>query len=122
MVSFLKSQPHVQILVVEKTDRLYRNFRDAVTLEDLDIEIHFVKEGQVLSKECKVSSEVHARYSPGSSAQLLGKPTRRSEQGYGEKAAQGTYPGRAPFGYRNNKDTRAIEIHTSKSRDCAVHV
>ena len=28
-----------------------------------------------------------------------------------EKAEQGTYPGRAPYGYINNKGTRAIEIH-----------
>lgn len=39
-----------QILIVEKTDRLYRNLRDAVTLEDLDIEIHLVKEGQIISR------------------------------------------------------------------------
>ena len=32
---------------------LYRNFKDAVTLEDLDIEIHFVKESQILSKDSK---------------------------------------------------------------------
>ena len=53
MISFLKRNRTCRIVVVEKTDRLYRNFRDAVTLEDLDIEIHFVKEGQVLSKEAK---------------------------------------------------------------------
>jgi site-specific DNA recombinase len=53
MIAFLKKQPTCQVLLVEKTDRLYRNFRDAVTLEDLDIEIHFVKEGQVLSKDAK---------------------------------------------------------------------
>jgi hypothetical protein len=27
-----------------------------------------------------------------------------------EKAAQGIYPGHAPFGYRNNKADRTIEI------------
>lgn len=31
-----------------------------------------------------------------------------------EKAAQGTYPGRAPFGYRNNPATRTIDIHSEK--------
>jgi DNA invertase Pin-like site-specific DNA recombinase len=28
-----------------------------------------------------------------------------------EKASQGTYPGHAPFGYRNNTGTRTIDIH-----------
>ena len=36
-------------------------------------------------------------------------------KGMYEKAAQGTYPARAPFGYINNQATRAIEIHPEKS-------
>jgi DNA invertase Pin-like site-specific DNA recombinase len=32
-----------------------------------------------------------------------------------EKASQGTYPGRSPFGYRNNAATRSIEIHNEKA-------
>ena len=39
MVSWFKRNRSCRVLLVEKTDRLYRNFRDAVTLEDLDIEI-----------------------------------------------------------------------------------
>ena len=45
-------------MLVEKTDRLYRNFRDAVTLEDLDVEIHLVKEGQVISKDAKSQAKL----------------------------------------------------------------
>ena len=48
MVDFLRRSKNSRIVLVEKTDRLYRNFRDAVTLEDLEAEIHFVKENQVL--------------------------------------------------------------------------
>jgi hypothetical protein len=32
-----------------------------------------------------------------------------------EKAAQGTYPGRAPFGYRNNRLERTIEVHPTNA-------
>lgn len=53
MVKFLEANPHVKTLLVEKTDRLYRNFRDYVTLEDLDLEIHLVKEGEILSKDAR---------------------------------------------------------------------
>jgi site-specific DNA recombinase len=53
MVTWLKRNRSCRVLLVEKTDRLYRNFRDAVTLEDLDLEIHFVKEGSVVSKDSK---------------------------------------------------------------------
>src|SRR2546427_658469 len=50
MVRFLGDQKACRVVLVEKTDRLYRNFRDCVTLEDLDVEIHLPKEGQVISK------------------------------------------------------------------------
>jgi site-specific DNA recombinase len=49
MVAYLKSHPAVGVLLVEKTDRLYRNLKDWVTVDELDIEIHFPKEGIVLS-------------------------------------------------------------------------
>ena len=42
MVEFLQNNhPEIRTILVEKTDRLYRNFRDYVTLEDLDLEIPF---------------------------------------------------------------------------------
>ncbi len=37
------------VVLVEKTDRLYRNLKDWVTVDELDVEIHFVKENVVLS-------------------------------------------------------------------------
>ena len=51
MVCFFNQTPSCRILIVEKTDRLYRNLRDCVTLEDLEIEIHLPKEGQIISKD-----------------------------------------------------------------------
>ena len=52
MISYLVKNPTCRIILVEKTDRLYRNFR-GVTLEDLDVEIHLPKEGQIISKDSK---------------------------------------------------------------------
>lgn len=51
MVAYLKAHPTVRILLVEKTDRLYRNLKDWVTIDELDVEIHFPKEGVVLSRD-----------------------------------------------------------------------
>src|SRR6516165_9975204 len=51
-VAFLKrNRSHA--LLVEKTDRLYRNFRDYVTMDDLGVEIHFVKEGGILAPDSR---------------------------------------------------------------------
>src|ERR1700735_2001872 len=58
MVTWFKRNRSCRVLLVEKTDRLYRNFRDAVTLEDLDIETHLVKEGQIISKDAKSQAKL----------------------------------------------------------------
>jgi Resolvase, N terminal domain len=50
MLQFLKSDPTCSTILVEKTDRLYRNIKDWTTVDDLDVTIHFVKENAIVSK------------------------------------------------------------------------
>ncbi len=64
MVAFLKKQRQIQsparpcrTILVEKTDRLYRNLRDYVTLDELDVDIHFVKESIILSADSHSSAK-----------------------------------------------------------------
>ena len=52
MLTFLGSDPTCRTILVEKTDRLYRNIKDWITVDDLDeIEVHFVKEAAIVSKQ-----------------------------------------------------------------------
>lgn len=44
MIAFL-AKSSCKVVLVEKTDRLYRNIKDWVTVADLDAEVHLVKEG-----------------------------------------------------------------------------
>ncbi len=110
MVAWLKRNRSCRTLLVEKTDRLYRNFRDAVTLEDLDIEIHFVKEGSAVSKDSRSQTRliqgIHLVMARNYSENLR----EEVKKGMREKASQGVFPGHAPFGYRNNKAERTIEV------------
>ena len=110
MVAWFKRNRSCRILLVEKTDRLYRNFRDAVTLEDLDIEIHFVKEGSAISKDSgsqtRLIQGIHLVLARNYSENLR----EEVKKGMHEKLSQGGFPGLAPFGYRNNKAERTIEI------------
>jgi DNA invertase Pin-like site-specific DNA recombinase len=46
-----------RVLLVEKTDRLYRNLKDWVTLDELDLEIHFVKENVIFSHDSRSSEK-----------------------------------------------------------------
>ncbi len=55
MVAFLNKHPTCRVILVEKTDRLYRNIKDWVSLDELDVEIHLVKENVVLSEDSRSS-------------------------------------------------------------------
>jgi site-specific DNA recombinase len=115
MVTWFKRNRSCRVLLVEKTDRLYRNFRDAVTLEDLDIEIHFVKEGSAVSKDSRSQTRliqgIHLVMARNYSENLR----EEVKKGMREKAEQGIYPSHAPFGYRNNKAERTIEVDSNDS-------
>jgi site-specific DNA recombinase len=111
MVRFFQKHPDCRIVIVEKTDRLYRNFRDYVTLEDLGVEIHLAKEGQVLNKDSKSQAKLMHGFQVLMARNYIENLREEVRKGMKEKAAQGVYPGRAPLGYRNNQLQRNIEIH-----------
>jgi site-specific DNA recombinase len=115
MVTFFENNRTCRTLLVEKTDRLYRNIHDPVTVDDLDIEVHFVKEGDIISKSAK--SQVKFVHDIRIAVARNYSENLREEvkKGMNEKASQGFYPGRAPFGYRNNKDTRKIDLNPEKA-------
>jgi site-specific DNA recombinase len=115
MVSHFRRNRSCRVLLVEKTDRLYRNFRDAVTLEGLDISIFFVKEGEWLSKDSKSQVKFMHDIRLAMARNYTENQSEEVKKGMCEKASQGMYPGRPPFGYRNNKAARTIEIHTEKA-------
>ena len=111
MVQSLSRNRTCRTVLVEKTDRLYRNFRDAVTLEDLDIELHLVKEGQIISKDARSQAKLIHGMQLVLARNYIENLREEVKKGMREKAEQGIYPGRAPFGYRNNKADRTIEVH-----------
>jgi site-specific DNA recombinase len=110
MVAWFRRNRSCRILLVEKTDRLYRNLRDAVTLEDLEIKTHLVKEGQIISKEAKSQAKLIHGINLVLARNYSENLREEVKKGMREKASQGIYPGHAPFGYRNNKADRTIEI------------
>jgi site-specific DNA recombinase len=116
MLTFLKRSKNCTAVLVEKTDRLYRNLDDAATFENLGIEIHFVKTGSVVSKNARPQTKFMHDIELAQARFYSGNLREEVIKGMREKAEQGIYPGRAPFGYRNNRDTRSIEIHPDNSR------
>ena len=101
MVAFLGANPRVRIILVEKTDRLYRNLKDWVMLDDLDVEIHLVKEGAVLSRDSKSSEKFMHGIKVLMAKNYIDNLSEETKKGMLEKAEQGIWPSAAPLGYRN---------------------
>jgi site-specific DNA recombinase len=110
MLKFLGANPTCRVVIVEKTDRLYRNFKDYVTLEDLDIEIHLPKEGQIISKESQSQAKLMHGIHVVMARNYIDNLREEVKKGMREKAEQGTYPSRPPKGYRHNVLKHTIEV------------
>ena len=102
--------PDVRNVLVEKTDRLYRNLKDYAVLEDYDIDIHLVKEGQVISKDSGSSAKLMHGIKVVLAKNYIDNLSEEVKKGMNKKVEEGGYPHKAPFGYRNNKEERTVEI------------
>ena len=109
MVTFFKQQPTCRTLLVEKTDRLYRNLKDWVTLDDLDLEVHFVKENIVLTRDSRSSEKFLHGIKVLMAKNYIDNLSEEVRKGLQEKADQGHWPSVAPVGYLNNRQTHRIE-------------
>ena len=101
MVAYFKAHPTVRVMLVEKTDRLYRNLKDWVTVDELDVEIHFPKEGVVLSGASRSSEKFMHGIKVLMAKNYIDNLSEETRKGMQEKAEQGIWPTVAPLGYRN---------------------
>ena len=101
MVAHLKAHPTTRVLLVEKTDRLYRNLKDWVTVDELEVEIHFVKEGVVLSRVSRSSEKFMHGIKVLMAKNYIDNLSEEVRKGMQEKAEQGIWPTVLPLGYRN---------------------
>jgi site-specific DNA recombinase len=101
MVAYLKAHPSIRVMVVEKTDRLYRNLKDWVTVDELEVEIHFPKEGVVLSRDSRSSEKFMHGIKVLMAKNYIDNLSEEARKGMLEKAEQGICPTKTPLGYRN---------------------
>ena len=102
MITYLKrNSASCRVILVEKTDRLYRNIKDWVTLDDLDLEIHLVKEGVVLSDDARSTDKFMHGIRVLMAKNYVDNLSEEATKGMREKARQGLWPSRAPLGYMN---------------------
>ncbi len=101
MVGYFKQHLECRVLLVEKTDRLYRNFKDYVTIDELKLEIHFVKENVILSDQSRSSEKLVQGIKVLMAKNYIDNLSEEVRKGLRTKAAQGLWPSFAALGYAN---------------------
>ena len=110
MVAFLKETADCRIVLVEKADRLYRNIKDWVTLDEMDLEIHFVKDNYILSRDSRSSEKFLHGIKVLMAKNYIDNLSEEVRKGMREKAEQGHWPTVAKVGYVNNRETHRIDV------------
>jgi site-specific DNA recombinase len=122
MVLFLRRHVrHRPAILVEKTDRLYRNLKDWVTLDELEVEIHFVKENFVLSRESRSNEKFVHGIKVLMAKNYIDNLAEETEKGMLEKARQGYWPSTAPIGYANVERDKQRLIEPDPEKAPLVH-
>ncbi len=110
MIKYLKANPSVQHILVEKTYRLYRNFRDLVTIHDLERNIHLVKEGTIIGPESRSHDKFIHDIKIVLAKNYIDNLSEETSKGMRAKAELGLWPSFAPLGYINNRETKGIDV------------
>jgi len=118
MVRILEKKKGPKILLVEKTDRLTRNFHDVVLIDRLiqehGVSIHLVKEGQTLHKGSN-STEMYFFYQMVLFAKhYIDKLAEETRKGMAQKAKEGGWFCSAPYGYEMVKGKLQIDPEESR--------
>ena len=110
MVAALRADASCRTILVEKTDRLYRNIKDWMTADDLEVTIHFVKENAIVSRDSRSSDKFLHGIKVLMAKNFVDNLSEEVMKGLLEKAEQGHWPSRAPVGYMDNRATHRIEV------------
>lgn len=110
MLRYIRKHVSAATIIVEKTDRLYRNIRDWVTLDEVGAEIHLVKEGVVLSRDSRSSEKFMHGIKVLMAKNYIDNLSEEARKGMQEKAQQGFWPSVAPLGYINGRSVEGRKV------------
>lgn len=117
IIKKIKASPEKIALVIETIDRLQRDFKESVTLDQFlkadKLEIHFLRENLVLNKDSNSSDimrwDMGVMFAKNYLLQMKDNVARSVKS----KLAKGEYPGDSPLGYINYRD--------ENDNSCIVH-
>ncbi len=105
----------VKKVLCEKVDRFSRNFKDAQVIEELGIEVHFVKEGEVINSQSSSHKKLMFGFKTLLAKHYLDNLSEETRKGMIEKAEKGELPSKAPIGYVNDPHNRTIKVDSERS-------
>lgn len=104
MLEYVKEND-IKYILVEKTDRLHRNFKDYVAIEDLvedfDVTVFLVKENTSIGKESKSSEKLMYGMKTLIAKNFIDNLSEEVKKGQDIKLKNGDYPNGAKLGYIN---------------------
>ena len=114
MLSYIEIHK-INIIICEKVDRLTRNLKDAVDINDWlnanpERHVHFVKEGVVLDRDSKSNEKFIWNIKVAVAQYYIDNLSEEVKKGQKEKLAQGWLPTTPPVGYKTIGD-KGHKIH-----------
>ena len=111
MLTYLrKRRTNQPVILVEKTDRLYRNLKDWVSVDALKVDVHLVKEGVVLSDDSRSSEKFVHGIKVLMAKNYVDNLSEEVRKGMNHKASDGHWPSAAPIGYLNRREAGQSRI------------
>ena len=119
------SENNINILLCEKVDRITRNFKEAVVIndwieEDDERQIHFVKQNLVIHKYAKSDEKFRWDIEIVLAKKYISNLSEEVKKGQAEKISQGWLPTKPPLGYKTVGD-KGHKIHVI-DEPVAVHI
>lgn len=105
MIDFIKEND-IKAILCYKVDRLTRNAKDLITIEELNVDLIFIEGRYDSSPQGRLALSMMAsvaRFQVENQALDI-------QRGMREKVEQGGWPRKAPVGYWNDKNRRTVEV------------
>lgn len=105
MLSYIKQNPDVRVVLAQNVDRVTRNFKDAVDLDEMrkndNLEIHFVQDGFFINKNATGNQLFQWEAKVFLAKQYLNRLSDDVKRSVEQKVLNGEWYGKAPIGYIN---------------------
>lgn len=108
-----------QHILIPKVDRCLRNYGDLALIIKLPKEygkvLHFFEDGIIFHKDSPASDYLRLGMQGTMAVWYSVDLSQKVKRGMNEKAEQGEWPERAPYGYKNNKLTKLLDLDPERA-------